>query len=287
MSERQERQRSGGGPHVHSHGPGGQEAGAQERRIASQLGRIKEVFLVMSGKGGVGKSSVAINLAVALAGRGRKVGLLDVDLHGPSTVKMLGLEERPVAMEGEELVPIRYSENLAVVSMASLLQERDTAVIWRGPLKIGAIRQFIGDVRWGELDYLFVDSPPGTGDEPLTVAQTIRKARSIIVTTPQEVALLDVRKSITFCRQVGMPVFGILENMSGLVCPHCGQSIELFSTGGGERTAAEMKVPFLGSIPFRPEIVASGDEGRPYVGAGADGEGPFAPIVDRIIGKRS
>jgi len=262
-----------------------QEMAAQDERIRSQLARIKHVFLVMSGKGGVGKSSVAINLAVALAGRGSSVGLLDVDLHGPSTVKMLGLEGQAMAAEGEDLLPIPFSENLKVVSMASLLEDRDTAVIWRGPLKISAIRQFISDVRWGDLDYLFVDSPPGTGDEPLTVAQVIPKAHGIIVTTPQEVALLDIRKSITFCRQVGMDVFGIVENMSGLACPHCGQTIDLFSTGGGERTAREMGVPFLGRIPLQPEIVTASDQGRPYVNNEKDGEGPFAPIVDIIVSK--
>lgn len=237
----------------------------------------------MSGKGGVGKSSVAINLAVALAARGYRVGLMDVDLHGPSTIKMLGLESEAMSAEGEDLLPIPYSQNLKVVSMASLLENRDTAVIWRGPLKISAIRQFVSDVRWGDLDYLFVDSPPGTGDEPLTVAQVIPKAHGIIVTTPQEVALLDIRKSITFCRQVGMPVFGIIENMSGLACPHCGKSIELFSSGGGERTAREMGVPFLGRIPLLPEIVVASDEGRPYVQHDQEGEGPFTPIVDIIV----
>jgi ATP-binding protein involved in chromosome partitioning len=262
-----------------------QEMQAQDERIRQQLGRIKRVFLVMSGKGGVGKSSVAINLAAALAGRGYRVGLLDVDLHGPSTVKMLGLEGESMAAEGEDLLPIPFNENLTVVSMASVLENPDTAVIWRGPLKISAIRQFVSDVRWGDLDYLFVDSPPGTGDEPLTVAQLIPQARGIIVTTPQEVALLDIRKSITFCRQVGMPVFGIVENMSGLVCPHCHQEIDLFSTGGGERTAHEMGVPFLGRIPFQPEIVSASDRGRPYVQNDQDGEGPFAPIIDIIISK--
>jgi ATP-binding protein involved in chromosome partitioning len=294
MSDKHEAGAGGGHHHGQEHGhpheqssqdTRAQQMQAQDERIQSQLGRIKRVFLVMSGKGGVGKSSVAINLAVAVAGRGHSVGLLDVDLHGPSTIKMLGLEGQSMAATGEDLLPIPFSENLKVVSMASLLQDRDTAVIWRGPLKISAIRQFISDVQWGDLDYLFVDSPPGTGDEPLTVAQVIPKAHGIIVTTPQEVALLDIRKSITFCRQVGMPVFGIVENMSGLTCPHCGQMIELFSTGGGERTALEMGVPFLGRIPLNPEIVTASDQGRPYVQGGPDGEGPFAPIVDIIVSK--
>ncbi len=257
----------------------------QDERIQSQLGRIKHVFLVMSGKGGVGKSTVAINLAVAVADRGHRVGLMDVDLHGPSTVKMLGLEGKSMAATGEDLLPIPFSENLKVVSMASLLEDRDTAVIWRGPLKIGAIKQFISDVLWGDLDYLFIDSPPGTGDEPLTVAQVIPRAQGIIVTTPQEMSLLDIRKSITFCRQVSMPVFGILENMSGLACPHCGQMIDLFSSGGGERTAREMGVPFLGRIPSEAGNRDSVGRGAAVRPGGPDGEGPFAPIVDIIVSK--
>jgi ATP-binding protein involved in chromosome partitioning len=255
----------------------------QDKRISERLSRIKHTFLVMSGKGGVGKSTVAVNLAAALADRGYPVGLMDVDLHGPSTVKMLGLEGKPVKNTERHLLPIPYGKNLKVISMASLLESRDTAVIWRGPLKIGAIKQFISDVLWGELDYLFIDSPPGTGDEPLTVAQVVPGARGIIVTTPQEISLLDIRKSITFCRQVNMPVVGILENMSGMVCPHCGDRIDLFSSGGGERTAREMGVPFLGRVPIRPEIVASTDQGEPYVLRHSDGRGDFDKILDQLI----
>ncbi|MCK5006867.1 MAG: Mrp/NBP35 family ATP-binding protein [Spirochaetales bacterium] len=255
----------------------------QDKRIAEQLSQIKHTFLVMSGKGGVGKSTIAVNLAVALADRGYSVGLMDVDLHGPSTIKMLGLEGEHVKMAGQHLMPIPYSEKLKVVSMAALLEDRDMAVIWRGPLKIGAIKQFISDVLWGELDYLFIDSPPGTGDEPLTVAQVVPKARGIIVTTPQEISLLDIRKSITFCRQVNMPVVGILENMSGLSCPHCGERIDLFSSGGGERTAVEMGVPFLGKIPIRPEIVASTDEGQPYVLRDGKAKEDFKIILDILV----
>ncbi|MBN2551347.1 MAG: Mrp/NBP35 family ATP-binding protein [Spirochaetales bacterium] len=254
----------------------------QDKRITEQLSRIKQTFLVMSGKGGVGKSTVAVNLAAAMADRGYSVGLMDVDLHGPSTVKMLGLEGEPVKMSGQRLLPIPYGERMKVVSMAALLEDRDTAVIWRGPLKIGAIKQFISDVLWGELDYLFIDSPPGTGDEPLTVAQVVKGARGIIVTTPQEISLLDIRKSITFCRQLDMPVFGVLENMSGLICPHCGQRIDLFSTGGGERTAREMGVPFLGRIPIRPEIVVSTDGGQPYVLSNDQGKEDFKVIIDKL-----
>jgi Mrp family chromosome partitioning ATPase len=255
----------------------------QDKRIAEQLSQIKHTFLVMSGKGGVGKSTIAVNLAVALADRGYSVGLMDVDLHGPSTVKMLGLEGEPVNMAEQHLMPIPYSEKLKVVSMAALLEDRDMAVIWRGPLKIGAIKQFISDVLWGELDYLFIDSPPGTGDEPLTVAQVVPTARGIIITTPQEISLLDIRKSVTFCRQVKMPVVGILENMSGLSCPHCGERIDLFSSGGGERAALEMGVPFLGKIPIRPEIVASTDQGQPYVLRDGKAEEDFKSILNILI----
>jgi ATP-binding protein involved in chromosome partitioning len=255
----------------------------QDKRIAEQLSLIKHSFLVMSGKGGVGKSTVAVNLAVGMADRGYTVGLMDVDLHGPSTVKMLGLEGESVKMSGQHLLPIAYGERLKVVSMAALLEDRDMAVIWRGPLKIGAIKQFISDVMWGELDYLFIDSPPGTGDEPLTVAQVMKGAQGIIVTTPQEVSLLDIRKSITFCRQVNMPVVGILENMSGLICPHCGEKIDLFSSGGGERTARDMGVPFLGKIPIRPEIVTSTDQGQPYILRDERGKEDFGTIIERLI----
>ena len=260
-----------------------QERQEQDRRIADQLSRIKQTFLVMSGKGGVGKSTVAVNLASAMAKRGYAVGLMDVDLHGPSTLKMLGLEGETVRMSDQHLLPIPYGENMKVVSMAALLEDRDTAVIWRGPLKIGAIKQFISDVLWGQLDYLFIDSPPGTGDEPLTVAQVVSGAQGIVVTTPQEISLLDIRKSVTFCRQLNMPLVGILENMSGFVCPHCGERIDLFSSGGGERTAKEMGVPFLGRIPIRPEIVTSTDQGKPYVLQDGKGKEDFASIIDKLI----
>jgi ATP-binding protein involved in chromosome partitioning len=267
---------------THDAGNRERERQEQDKRIAEQLSQVKHIYMIMSGKGGVGKSTVAINLAAVLAERGASVGLMDVDLHGPSTVKMLGLEGEPVRMDGNRLLPIPYGENLKLISMAALLDSKDTAVIWRGPLKIGAIKQFIADVQWGELDYLFIDSPPGTGDEPLTVAQVIPNAQGIVVTTPQEISLLDIRKSITFCRQVGMPVFGILENMSGLICPHCGKSIDLFSSGGGERTAKEMGVPFLGRIPIRPEIVVSTDRGKPYALEYEEAKEDFSTIIDKL-----
>jgi Mrp family chromosome partitioning ATPase len=233
--------------------------------IESSLKRIKHKFIIMSGKGGVGKSGISANLAVAFANGGQKVGLMDVDLHGPSIPKILGLSG-PVATKGRLIKPKLYSENLGVVSIASLMPVGDdSATIWRGPLKIGVIRQFISDVKWEDLDYLFIDSPPGTGDEPLTVAQTIPDAYAIIVTTPQEVALADVRRSINFCRQVNMKVLGLIENMGPFPCPHCGKEIEPFKRGGGKATADIMSVPFLGSIPFDPAMVIACDDGTPIM----------------------
>jgi ATP-binding protein involved in chromosome partitioning len=245
---------------------------AQDQAIQESLGLIKNKFLVMSGKGGVGKTSVAANLAVALSKKGAKVGLMDVDLHGPDIPRMLGLKGLLDISADNRMVPKAYSENLKVVSIESLTQDTDDAVIWRGPLKMHVIRQFISDVHWGRLDYLIIDSPPGTGDEPLSVAQTIPGAKAIIVTTPQEISLADIRKSINFCRTVRMPTFGLIENMSGFVCPHCGKPIELFGTGGGFRTALAMNVPFLGRIPFDPGMVECADAGESYLEKYPDSE---------------
>ncbi|MFU8769545.1 MAG: P-loop NTPase [Desulfotignum sp.] len=204
-----------------------------DEQARQSLQKIKHKFIVMSGKGGVGKTSVSVNLALALAGKGFKVGLMDVDLHGPDIPHMLGLSGMLQTDDTRKMAPIAYSDHLKVISMESLMHNRDEAIIWRGPVKHSAIRQFIGDVNWGELDFLIIDSPPGTGDEPLTVAQLIPDAKAVIVTTPQEVALADIRKSISFCRNVRMEFFGIIENMSGFTCPHCHQVVDLFETGGG------------------------------------------------------
>jgi len=233
----------------------------QDAAVNASLGKIKNKILVMSGKGGVGKTSTSVNLSIALANRGHRVGLMDVDLHGPDVPRMLGLHGMPEVNQNKKLAPVSYSENLTAISIESLTPNKDDAIIWRGPLKFSAIKQFIGDVDWGDLDFLIIDSPPGTGDEPLTVAQTITDARAITVTTPQEVALADVRKSINFCKTVNMKIFGLIENMSGYTCPHCGEVIQLFGTGGGERTALQMGVQFLGKIPFDPRMVACGDSG--------------------------
>jgi ATP-binding protein involved in chromosome partitioning len=227
----------------------------QDIAVNASLGKIKNKILVMSGKGGVGKTSTSVNLSIALADKGYRVGIIDVDLHGPDIPRMLGLEGTPQVNENKKLNPISYSENLKAISIESFTPNKDDAIIWRGPLKFSAIKQFIGDIDWGNLDFLIIDAPPGTGDEPLTVAQTISDAKAIIVTTPQEVALADVRKSINFCKTVKMEIFGLIENMSGFSCPHCGEMIELFGTGGGEKTANQMGVRFLGRIPFDPQMV--------------------------------
>ncbi|MBM4236884.1 MAG: Mrp/NBP35 family ATP-binding protein [Euryarchaeota archaeon] len=240
--------------------------GGDEEKVVKTLNRIRHKIIVMSGKGGVGKSTLATNLAIALSARGWETGLLDVDIHGPNVPKMLRIEDATITGDGEGIVPVKVPPHLRVMSMAFLLSGHDRPVIWRGPLKMGAIRQFLGQVKWGPLDYLVVDLPPGTGDEPLSIAQLIPDADGVvIVTTPQEVALLDSRKSVNFARELGLPVIGIVENMSGYTCPHCGKTVDIFKSGGGERAARDMRVPFLGKIPFDPVVVDSGDSGAPVV----------------------
>lgn len=242
----------------------------KDAAVKTSLQKIKHKIIVMSGKGGVGKTSTAVNLSLALAEAGHRVGIMDVDLHGPDVPRMLGIEGTPELMSNQKLSPMKYSENLSAMSIESFIPGKDDAIIWRGPMKYSAIRQFIGDVDWGALDFLVIDSPPGTGDEPLTVAQIVADARAIIVTTPQEVALADVRKSINFCKTVKMEIFGLIENMSGLNCPHCGEMIDLFGSGGGERTAKQTGIRFLGKIPFDPKVVACGDSGACYQKVHAD-----------------
>jgi len=234
----------------------------QDAAVKDSLGKIKQKIIVMSGKGGVGKTSTSVNLSIALAKKGYKVGIMDVDLHGPDVPRMLGLTGMLDIGQNRKLTPIAKMENLKAVSIESLTMSKDDAIIWRGPIKFSAIKQFIGDVDWGELDFLIIDCPPGTGDEPLTIAQTIKDAKAIIVTTPQEVSLADVRKSINFCKTVKMQIFGLIENMSGFTCPHCGEKVEIFGAGGGEKTAAATGIRFLGRIPMDPKVVACGDRGE-------------------------
>ncbi|MCK4388788.1 MAG: Mrp/NBP35 family ATP-binding protein [Desulfobacterales bacterium] len=256
---------------------------AQDQIIKDSLSLIKHKFLVMSGKGGVGKTSVAANLAMALSRKGARVGLMDVDLHGPDIPRILGLKGVLEASVDGQISPKPYSENLEMVSVGSMAGDPDKAVIWRGPLKLQVIRQFISGVQWGKLDYLIIDSPPGTGDEPLTVAQTIPDARAIIVTMPQEISLDDVRKSINFCITVKMQVFGLIENMSGFVCPHCGKPIDLFGSGGGSRTATAMNIPFLGRIPLDAKMVKCADAGESYMEKYPDSE--VTKAYNRIVAK--
>lgn len=254
---------------------------ADRRRLQARLCRIQHKIVVLSGKGGVGKSTVAVNLATALALNGLRVGLLDVDIHGPSVPTMLGLEGASLSGTPGELLPVEFG-GLKVMSIGFLLHNPDDAVIWRGPMKMGVIKQFLTDVNWGDLDYLIVDAPPGTGDEPLSLCQLIQPLDgAVIVTTPQKVAAVDVRKSISFCRQVNVPVLGVVENMSGFVCPKCGEVTQILPEGGGRKIAADMSVPFLGAIPMDPGIAQSGDSGKVFIYHSS--ESPTGKILQDII----
>jgi Mrp family chromosome partitioning ATPase len=242
------------------------EKSKEEERLQSTLQRIRYKVLVLSGKGGVGKSSIAVNLAVSLAASGKKTGIFDADLHGPSVPTMFGVEGRPLQVKNEKILPVE-KEGVKILSVGFLLQNQNQALIWRGPMKTGVIRQFFTDAEWGDLDYLIVDLPPGTGDEPLSICQLFHSPDgAIIVTTPQTIAAVDVRKSITFCNKLNVRVLGVIENMSGFICPHCGKESEIFHRGvGGELIAEEMGVPFLGRIPIDPLIGIKSDEGIPWI----------------------
>jgi len=257
-----------------------------EIALQKKLDKIKHAFIVLSGKGGVGKSTVAVNLGLSLSSRGLRTGILDVDIHGPSVPKLLGITEKRVTVQNEEIVPVELSKNTKVVSMGLLLDASEQAIIWRGPLKANVIREFIQNVAWGDLDCLVVDCPPGTGDEPLSVAQLMGSISSaIIVTTPQQVATIDVEKCITFCKHLNLPIAGIIENMSGFVCPDCGKEVDIFSSGGGKKLAEKFSVPFLGKIPLDPDIVKSGDEEKPYLYfySTTRTAQKFDEIVERIV----
>ena len=258
----------------------------EQQAIDQRLSRIKHILLVLSGKGGVGKSTVAVNIAASLAREGLEVGLLDVDIHGPSIPGMLGLAGEQVLTNDGAMLPVEFTPNLKVMSIGFLLHGREEAVIWRGPMKYGVIQQFLGNVEWGDLDYLVVDSPPGTGDEPLSVAQMVgKKAAAVIVTTPQRVAIDDVRKSIDFCRKLEMPIAGVVENMSGFVCPHCNKTVDIFDVGGGKKLADETGVPFLGSIPLEPQVVRASDSGKPFVIGNSDSAAAraFHAVIEKLL----
>jgi Mrp family chromosome partitioning ATPase len=238
----------------------------QDERLRMKMGAIKNKILVMSGKGGVGKTTVAVNLAYGLVAEGKMVGLIDVDIHGPNVAKMLGIENERLTAVDNMIEPFALFPNFRVVSLALLGHNVDEPFVWRGPLKGGVIKQLLADTNWGELDYLIIDAPPGTGDEPLSVCQLIEDlTAAIIVTTPQDVALLDARKSILFTRQLKVPFIGLIENMSGFVCPECKEEIVLFGAGTGKKVADEFMIEFLGSIPMEPGIVRAGDTGKPFI----------------------
>ena len=248
------------------------------------LAGVRRKIVVMSGKGGVGKSTVAVNLACALAAQGFRTGLLDVDVHGPSIPTMLGLENVQPDSCDDKLLPAEAC-GVKVMSVGFLLEEPDTPVIWRGPAKIGVIRQFFTEVAWGELDFLVIDCPPGTGDEPLSVCQSVADGGvGLIVTTPQRVSAADVAKSVNFCRKLDFPICGIVENMSGFVCPKCGETTEIFASGAGEELARRYGIPFLGKLPIEPGICAGGDRGLPFAVAAPESVSAraFAPVAGAV-----
>ncbi len=234
--------------------------------LACTTSLIRRRLAVMSGKGGVGKSTVAVNLATALAVSGHDVGVLDADVHGPDVPMMFGLQGQMPSSTAGYLLPLMAQGSIRVMSMGFLLDSRDTPVVWRGPLKHRLLEQFLTEVEWGPLDYLVIDLPPGTGDEPLSIAHLLGKPMAaVIVTTPQDVAVLDSRKAVVFARELGMDVIGIIENMSGFECPFCKTRIDLFKIGGGEKAAKELGVPFLGRIPIDLDVVVASDRGIPTV----------------------
>ncbi len=260
----------------------------EEELVKKRLTHIKHRIAIISGKGGVGKSTVTVHLARALAKKGYAVGVLDADIHGPNIPKMIGLEGRRLGATGEGIIPLEAKGGVKVVSLGFLLEDQDTPIIWRGPLKHSAIRQLVGEVLWGDLDFLLVDLPPGTGDEPLSVAQIIKDLDgSVVVTTPQDVALLDSRKTVNFSRKLGIPVLGIVENMSGFKCPSCGAEINLFKVGGGEKAAKELDVDFLGRVHIDPRVVEGEDEGKTAfdIDENSDVAKAFMEITERIIKK--
>ena len=257
---------------------------AQDARLKERMAGISHKLLVMSGKGGVGKTTVSVNIALTLAEKGYTVGLLDTDLHGPNVAKMLGADNAQLISYDDGIEPFSVLKNLKVVSLSMAGHGPDTPVIWRGPLKIGVIKQFLADVNWGELDYLVVDTPPGTGDEPLAACQLIdRPDGGIIVTTPQELAAADVRKSVQFCRRLNLPILGILENMSGFICPACGEQFPMFGKDGGRRTAEKYNEAFLGSIPIDPAIGICSDAGTNFLEQHTDS--PAAQAFEKAVGQ--
>ncbi len=257
------------------------DPGAQSE-TSTRMGRIKHKIVVGSGKGGVGKSTVTVNMAVALKRRGYRVGILDADITGPNIPKLIGIENQHITAGRDGIEPAN-ADGVKVISMAFLLESRDSAVVWRGPMKMAALKQFLSEVNWGDLDFLLVDLPPGTSDEPISIVQLIPELDgAIIVTTPQEVALLDSRKAVNMFHMMNVPVLGIVENMSGLRCPHCGEVVEVFNKGDVEMAAKELNVDFLGSIPLDTEIGRLGDQGVAFEGQDTDAGKAFDKIVSKV-----
>ncbi|MBN1134791.1 MAG: Mrp/NBP35 family ATP-binding protein [Methanosarcinaceae archaeon] len=254
----------------------------EEPKIITNLRGVKNKIMVMSGKGGVGKSTVAANLAASLAQRGYNVGLLDADIHGPTIPKMFGIGNLKPKVEEAGLIPVSVSSNLKVMSIGFFLDDKDTPVIWRGPAKMGAIKQFLEQVSWGKLDFLIIDLPPGTGDEPLSIAQLIPDCDgAVVVTTPQDVALLSVRKSINFVNTVKIPIIGLVENMSGIICPHCNEKIDVFGSGGVSKAASDFGILVLGTLPIEPDIAAKGDSGSVF--SDAEGKSEWHKNFEKIV----
>ena len=242
-----------------------QQASQEQQKLKDAMGKIKHKIAIISGKGGVGKSTVTVNLATAFAMQGKRVGVLDADIHGPSVPRLLGLEGKQAKTSPMGVFPVDGPLGMKVMSIDFFLPEQ-APTIWRGPLKMRAIRQFLSDVEWGELDFLFIDLPPGTGDEPLSIAQLLPDIDGVvIVTMPSELSSSIVKKAITFAQRLNMPIIGVVENMSGFICPHCDEKIEIFQSGGGKKMAQEMEVAFLGSIPIDPKVGVDSDKGTPFV----------------------
>lgn len=261
-----------------------QQATEEQQKLKARMAKIKHKIAVISGKGGVGKSTLTVNLAAAFAQEGKKVGVLDADIHGPSVPRLLGLERQQVKTVQDGALPVDGPLGMKVMSIDFFLPEQ-MPTIWRGPLKMRAIRQLLADIVWGDLDFLFIDLPPGTGDEPLSIAQLLPDIDGVvIVTMPSELSSSIVKKAITFAERLNMRIIGVVENMSGFVCPGCGEKIEIFKSGGGRKMAEEAGVPFLGSIPIDPEVGADSDKGVPFVIAHKNSAATraFLEIVEKV-----
>ena len=259
---------------------------AQNAKIRENMGKIKHKIAILSGKGGVGKSTVTVNLAATLNAMGKKVGVLDGDIHGPNIPKMLGVENVQPMGDENGIYPITTPEGIKTMSIGYFLPDKYTPVIWRGPRISGAVRQFLSDVIWGELDYLLIDTPPGTGDIQITIMQAIPDIDGVvIVTTPEEVAVLDARKSVAMAKELNIPIIGIIENMGGFVCPYCNKVVDIFGKGGGEKAAKELDVNFLGRIPLDIKAREASDKGIPMVSLDCTATEEFKKIVEKVVEK--